>query len=403
MEHSHPSQYHTLHLTYPALHLIPEGSWLYLNPPADCCYREAPQLGTYHLAPDKLSFFHRFPVHPMARFMPHLVLTLDLLSINTLATALGRSHLECVSFFNAAGVIRHIISLTVSWAHGDAAPGPMQHSYQLSDLQLTSTLGLNAAHNAHPWLDLLFNLVFRCSDRAYLHVQEQLRAQDPTTMVHQELLLKNVWNSQPDIPGHEILMTRLECQCEDGSTVPLSELDAENLMAHAGQPLSIALPYGHTQLYMYAMIRAMSDLRCLEASCRECGLPVLAPADVTALSNRLNRGEMYNFYWAEIELAALDAPVLVTGREIEASVEDVCGVLEDTLNSLEVPSLATPSALSLVSMPETQVVLRALQQELRKAGNVVQATPAKLLHGLESEALNVLGRLMMDGKEELAA
>lgn len=400
---SRPAQYHTLHLTYPALHLIPEGSWLYLNPPADCCYREAPQLGTYHLSPDNLSFFHRFPVRPMARFMPHLVLASDLLSINSLATAPGQSHLECVSFFNAAGVIRHRISLTVSWAHGDAAPGRTQYTWQLSDFQLTSTLGLNAAHNAHPWLDLLFNLVFRCSDRAYLHVQEQLRAQDPTTMGHQELLLRNVWNSEPDIPGHEKLMTRLECECDDGNKVPLSELDSENLMAHAGQPLSIVLPCGHKQLYMYAMIRAMPDLRCLEASCRECGLPVLAPADVTALSNRLNRVEMYNFYWAEAELATLDVPILVTAREIEASVEDVCWILEDTLNGLEVPSLATPSALSLVSMPETQVVLRALQQELRKAGNVVQATPAKLLHSLESEATNVLGKLVVDGEEELAA
>lgn len=124
---------------------------------------------------------------------------------------------------------------------------------------------------------------------------------------------------------------------------------------------------------------------------------------MTALSNRLNRTEMYNFYWAELERATLDAPILVTGLEIEASVEDVCWILEDTLNGLEVPSLATPSALSLVSMPETQVVLRALQQELRKAGNVVQATPAKLLHGLESEARSVLGKLMVGGEDELAA
>ncbi|GAB7323612.1 hypothetical protein MBLNU13_g07102t1 [Cladosporium sp. NU13] len=49
-------------------------------------------------------------------------------------------------------------------------------------------------------------------------------------------------------------------------------------------------------------------------------------------------------------------------------------------------------------MPETQVVLRELQQELRSAGNVVQATPAKLLCGLESEAVSVLGRFMGDGE-----
>lgn len=145
------------------------------------------------------------------------------------------------------------------WAHDDAACGPAQYTYQLSDVELTCTFGLNAAHNAHPWLDLLFNLVYRCSDRAYLHVQEQLRAYDPTTMVHQELMWTNVWNSQPNLPGHEILMTRLECVLEDGSKISLSSLDAENLAAHAAQPLSIVLPCGHTQLYMYAMIRAMPD------------------------------------------------------------------------------------------------------------------------------------------------
>jgi hypothetical protein len=338
----------------------------------------------------------------MVRFLPRLEFASDLLAINTLAAAPGRSHLECVSFFDAEGQVQHIICLTVSWAHGDAASSPTQYTHCLSDIELTCTFGLNAAHNAHPWLDLLFNLVYRCSDRAYLHVQEQLRAYDPTTMVHQELMWTNVWTSQPNLPGHELLMTRLECQLENGSKIPLSSLDAENLAAHAGQLLSIILPCGHTQLYMYAMIRAMPDHKCLEASCRKCSQPVLGPADVIALSNRLNRVERYSFYWAEVELAALDAPVLVTEREIEASVDEVCGTLEDVLHGLEVPSSATPSALSLVSMPETQTVLRGLQQELRTAGNVVQATPAKLLHGLESGGMNVLGRFVVDGDEELA-
>ncbi|GAB7323611.1 hypothetical protein MBLNU13_g07101t2 [Cladosporium sp. NU13] len=259
MERSPPIQYHTLHLTYPALHLIPEGSWLYLNPPTDCCRREAPRLGTYHLTPDNLSFFHRFPVNPTVRFTPRLETASDLLAINTLAAAAGRSHLECVSFFDADGQVQHIICLTVSWAHDDAASGSMQYTYQPSDIELACTFGMNAAHNAQSWLDLLFNLVYRCSDRAYLHVQEQLRALDPTTMVHQELAWTNIWNSEPNLPSHELLMTRLECQLENGSKIPLSSLDAENLAAHASQPLSIVLPCGHTQLYMYAMTRAMPD------------------------------------------------------------------------------------------------------------------------------------------------
>jgi hypothetical protein len=336
----------------------------------------------------------------MVRFIPRLDTASGLLAIDTLAAAPGRSHLECVSFVNANGILQHIICLTVSWNHHDGTDGSTQHTYQLSDIELACTFGMNAAHNAYPWLDLLFNLVYRCSDRAYLHVQEQLRAHDPTTMVHQELLWSNVWDSQPNLPGHELLMTRLECQLDDGSRIPLSSLDAENLSAHAAQPLSIVLPCGHTQLYMYAMIRAMPDHKCLEASCRKCSQPVLGPADVIALSNRLNRVERYNFYWTEAELSTLDAPVLVTEREIETSVEVVCGVLEDMLRGFEVPSSATPSALSLVNMPETQNLLRALKQELRSAGNVVQATPGKLLRGLEAEAMSVLGRFMGDGGEE---
>jgi len=298
LEHSPPAQYHTLHLTYPALHLLPEGAWLYLIPPSDCCYREAPRFGAYHLTPENLSFFHRFPVNPMVRFLPRLEVASDLLAINTLAAAAGQSHLECVSFVDASGVLQHLISLTVTWTHNNDDPAnTRQYTYQLSDLELKCTFALNAAHNAHPWLDLLFNLVYRVSDRAYLHVHEQLRAYDSTKMLLQDLLWTDVWNSAPNRPGHELLMTRLECQLDNDRRIPLSSLDAENLAAHAGQPLSIVLPCGHTQSYMYALICAMPDLKCLEASCRECGLPVLGPGDVIALANRLNRAERCSFYW----------------------------------------------------------------------------------------------------------
>jgi hypothetical protein len=401
LERSPPTQYHTLHLTYPALHLLPKGAWLYLDPPTDCCYRETPRLGSYHLSPDNISFFHRFPVNPMVRFLPRLEIASDLLATNTLAAAAGQSHLGCVSFVDGRGGVQHIICLKVAWAHEDEASSATHYTYQLSDVELRGTFALNAAHNAHPWLDLLFNLAYRCSDRAYLHVREQLRTQEFTSMVQQELTWSGLWNSVPDVPGHELLMTRLECQLEDGSKVALGSVDAENLAAHAGQMLNILLPCGHTQRYMYALLRAMPDHKCLEASCRKCSLPILGPADVIALANRLNRKERYSFYWEEVELTALDAPILMTGREIEASVEEVCDVLEDMLNGFEVPSSATPSALSLVGMLETQAVLRALQQELRSAGNIVQATPAKLLAGLESETMLVLKRSKADGDQDL--
>lgn len=222
-------------------------------------------------------------------------------------------------------------------------------------------------------------------------------------MVQQELLWANVWNTEPNVAGHELLMTRLKCQLEDGSKVALSELDAENLVAHSGQQLSILLPCGHMQQYLYAMLRAMPDHKCLEASCRKCSQTVLGPGEMIALANRLNRTERTNFYWEEVDQMALDVRVQATAREIEASVDAVCYVLEDTLNGFEVPSSATPAALSLVSMVETQAVLHALQKELRNAGIVVRATPTRLLEGLEAEAIQTLENFTGDGDGEMAA
>lgn len=59
---SAPTRYHVLHMTYPALHLLPDGVEPYLDPPKDQVYREKPHLGLYHLNSPNLSFFHRFAI-----------------------------------------------------------------------------------------------------------------------------------------------------------------------------------------------------------------------------------------------------------------------------------------------------------------------------------------------------
>jgi hypothetical protein len=123
-----PTQHHVLNLIYPAIRLLPDGTSLHLARPMDCAHREQPRLGTYHLSAENLSFFQ------------------------------------------------------------DKDADIVQYRYELSDADLRRTFSLNAAHNAYPWLDLLFNLVYRCSDRAYLHVQEQLLAHVPTYASQQEAL-----------------------------------------------------------------------------------------------------------------------------------------------------------------------------------------------------------------------
>lgn len=112
---------------------------------------------------------------------------------------------------------------------------------------------------------------------------------------------------------------------------------------------------------------------------------------MVSLNNRLKRTERDNFYWEEVDLFALDAPVLTTGRAIEASVDETCYILEDSLNGFEVPASATPSMLSFVTMPETRAVLYGLQRALRAAGgDILRATPTNLLQDLEEEGMRAL-------------
>jgi hypothetical protein len=385
-----PTQHHVLNLIYLAIRLLPDGTSLHLARPTDCAHREQPRLGTYHLSAENLSFFHRFAVKPLARYLPQFEDGLNLLTINVLAAAAGHSHLECVSYLDAYGEVQHIVCLTVTWNAQDKDADIVQYRYELSDADLRRTFSLNAAHNAYPWLDLLFNLVYRCSDRAYLHVQEQLLAHVPTYASQQEALWAAFWDTQPSESGRELFMSRLQCQLADGSGVALSDLDPENLAAHSQQPLRVLLACGHTQRFVYAHVRRMQDIACLEASCHKCGHPVLGPADMIALANRLSRIEREWFIWEEDYLVALDKPVSTAGWQIEASVHNVCQALEDTLNGFDVPSSATPTALSFVHLPETQAVLHVLQQELRGAGEVFRATPSGLLQDLETESKRAL-------------
>jgi hypothetical protein len=331
-------------------------------------------------------FFHRFDVKPLARYLPQSEDGLDLLTINLLAAVPGHSNLECVSYINTHGEVQHIVCFKVTWSDQDQD----EFDYELSDSELKRTFSLNVAHNAHPWLDLLFNLAYRCSDRAYLHVQEQLRAHSPAHASQQETLWADIWDSAPSISGHDLFMSHVQCQLENGSKVFLIDLDPENVAAHANQPIRILLPCGHSQQFVYAYFRVRPDLACLEAACHTCDQPVLEPADMIALSNRLSRLEREAFCLGEADWVALDTLVMTTTCELKVSVHDVCQILLGMLGTFEVPSSATPTALSFARLPETQAVLGVLLLELRGAGDVLRATPSGLLLDLEAESMRAL-------------
>jgi hypothetical protein len=134
-----PTQHHVLNLIYLAIRLLPDGTSLHLARPTDCAHREQPRLGTYHLSAENLSFFHRFAVKPLARYLPQFEDGLNLLTINVLAAAAGHSHLECVSYLDAYGEVQHIVCLTVTWNAQDKDADIVQYRYELSDADLRRT------------------------------------------------------------------------------------------------------------------------------------------------------------------------------------------------------------------------------------------------------------------------
>lgn len=390
-----PSRYHVLHMTYPALHLLPDGVQAHLESPRDHACREKPRLGRYHLSLDNLSFFHRFAI--ISRHAGDRDTPTDLLkAVVDLETASGQSLLEAVSFISpeTSGIL-HLFRLSIDWAdHGNAADDePTHYSYLLSDEKLAI---LFLAGAANPWLKLLSDLITRYSDRAFLHVQQQLTSH-PTFALRDDSTFAHQWETDPSISGRDALLSCLTCQLADGNTITLGGLDHENLTAHAQQNIEVHLPCGHSETHLYEHLRAMTDNACLHAECQQCGQRVLGHEETRALLNRLERTARDNFCWEEVDLAAHDGPISVTGREIEASVHDICYVLEDILHGFEVPDSVMPPSLALIDVPETQVVLSALKTELRSLGGNLLISPADLFEEMQAQEMRALAEWMREG------
>lgn len=175
IEQSSQTRYRTLHIDYPALHLIehrelPEGTRLHLYPPEDCTYREKPRLGSYHLTVDNLAFYHRFPVESTVESPTECedIIMSDLLTaVPFIGKYPGEAYLEGVSYHDGKGEVQHIFCLADI---DDTALRSDYHWFELSDHDLTKLFAPRYARIDHPWLDLLYDLLHRRSDRAYLHV-----------------------------------------------------------------------------------------------------------------------------------------------------------------------------------------------------------------------------------------
>lgn len=219
--------------------------------------------------------------------------------------------------------------------------------------------------------------------------------------LEQDALWDNLWNTERSFPGHELFIAELRCRVEDGSLVAMNDLNTQDLADHSEQYFMALHPCGCAGFYCYAQLLSLTDEYCLSAECDACDSAVLRrPEHIKALTHRVDRAARNSFEWADYDAVALDGPLLETGGLIDASVQKVCCALEATLNGFEVPASANPPALAFLTMPETRAVLRSLHRELRSAGVVTCATPANLLHDLETVSLRVLGGFPKDGLEK---
>lgn len=388
-------RWHTLRMSYPVLGLLPDGAQLHLCPPQDCSYREKPRLGSYHLTDDNLMFFHRFPTNP--EFAPR---TFDedmsdfLTAVHIVASAPGQSFLFGASFRDSDGLVQHIFCLM------DMIPSEAEgfcyaasDYFQLSDQDLASLVASRDNANDREWLDTLYDLIRRCSDRAYLNVMKVLGHNIPELAREPD---NRYWNTEPNTSGQEIIPSQLRWQLEDGRIAILGGLDAQTLQTQARQQTDVLLPCGHTELYVHAQIIDTSDTDCLQASCSTCGETVLTPEYIKMLKHRFDRAAREKFNMAEADLVTLDVPVLETDRLVNAGPQVICHALEDMLDSFEVPASANPSSLALVNLPETRIILRAIKQDLQFAGEDFRAPPTSLLHDLEAAALRTLQQFPRD-------
>lgn len=389
-----PTIYHTLNITFPAMHLLPEDSVPYLRAPKDHTYREKPKLGAYHLTPDNLSFFHRFPVTPNPNQTAQPSDPNDLPAIvNSLAESAGHSSLEIASVDRgSAEGVWHILCLTIiPRKKEDSEPlaKATRYTFHLSEEKLKRLLGLQNRLD-HPWLALVSNLLNRESDRAYLQVMQQLIAVDVNLARQEEH--RHEWDTAVIKSGNLLMAARLGVQLEDGTLVALSSLDPQKFAAHENEPIPFVLPCAHTAEYTFRTLRKLTDAKSATASCPTCSEKILSSPQTALQLLKLEREVKADFL--DTDANHSDEPPSPSSEEIKVPLAYLQHALEAALNSLRPPHCVSPAALNLANLAETRAMLYALQEMAVVAGGTVYDTPCDLLEELSAQAVEGLAVLV---------
>jgi len=247
---------------------------------------------------------------------------------------------------------------------------------------------LYAAAEQCGWAALIIDLLERGSDRAYLHVQQNLQAQHQGFALACEISYTPLWATR--YPPSARQMLRRSLVHEDGSNgvTLLSDLDDENLQAHAHRELDVWPPCRHKTNVTIRKIRSLTDDECLTLECHECDRLVLTAADRETINLGSEQAMREDYIQCDLYWPGLDEPVASNDtRATQFATAGISQALLEALRTLRVPVSATPAALCPVDFPETAVAVAAIHETLRTAGDGLMICPAELMGMLAQTAV----------------
>lgn len=195
---------HTLYYHYPALDLVSGGDAVHLPEPTDLDLRARPDPKNFQL--DKYTLDYYCILHP--NLTPEGIQSSEadpdvislLVGIDALALQPGVTKLSIASFSTTDGSLKYRFRFEIC----------IQGQTTFSDLELDDHQWSCLLQLRRPWIQLLADLVFRKSARAYIAVEESLFAQDIMLSHEDTLRWRDRWSSKGPQDAAHFARTQLQ-------------------------------------------------------------------------------------------------------------------------------------------------------------------------------------------------
>jgi hypothetical protein len=361
---------HVLFLEYPATALLPTrpGIGLRMEPPKAALYRETPNLEKYFLGEQGLDFFvsfkveHRRPIE--SAYRPRASIAT---AIARLSRAGGRSTLEAVTVFDDDhGESGYIFRLTTLWHNLD----PKEiHDFWVSEREWQDMLSMS---ETKPWTDLLVNLFTRASDRAYSHVERQLKG----TQYFAIDALK--WGVYRISTANELLALNMRVVHEEETLLCL--LPIRDLSGDEHRVLPVRLPCEHATTVTIAWLKTLSWAECIDMACPTCGKVILPNRDIMHARHSIERRRRQRKALDQVLWKHLEAAKTNHGTRVDTSGALIVSALTHALQSMQIPESVSPRQLCPAWSAEAAAVLAKSRKAYRHSSGNLSAT-LRDIHG----------------------